>query len=70
MYNIEIRKSILEQITVPDFTEVCKHTPSPEYIPYTQNTILTTKEQIINIESNTRGQSQSKLWFHERRGRL
>ena len=32
MHNIEIRKSILEQITAPDFTEVCKHLPSPEYI--------------------------------------
>ena len=70
MYNIEIRKSILEQITVPDFTKVCKRLPSPEYIPYTQNTLLTTKEQMTNIECNTRGQSQSKLWFHERRDRL
>ena len=37
---------------------------------YTQNTLFTTKEQMVDIECNTRGQSQSKLWFHERRGRL
>jgi hypothetical protein len=34
MYNIEIRTSILEQITVPDFAAVCEHLPSPEYTPY------------------------------------
>ena len=70
MYNNEIRKSILEQITVPDFGEVCKHLPSPEYATHTKNTLFTTKEQMADIECNTRGQSQSKLWFHERQGRL
>ena len=70
MCNIKIRTSILEQITVPDFAAVCKHLPSPEYTPYTQNTLFTTKEQMVDIECNTRGQSQWKLWFHERRGRL
>ena len=70
MYSNEIRKSILEQITVPDFAEVCKHLPSPEYATYTKNTLFTTKEQMAGIECNTRGQSQSKLWFHERQGRL
>ena len=70
MYNNEIRTSILEQITVPDFGEVYKHLPSPEYATYTKNTLFTTKEQMADIECNTRGQSQSKLWFHERQGRL
>ena len=65
MYNIEIRKSILEQINVPDFAQVCKHLPSPEYTPYTQNTLFTIKEQMVDMECNTRGKSQSKLWFHE-----
>ena len=32
--------------------------------------LFTTKEQMVDIECNTRGQSQSKLWFHEQRGRL
>jgi uncharacterized Zn finger protein len=65
MYNIEIRTSILEQITVPDFATVCKHLPSLEYTSDTQNIIFTPKEQMVDIECNTRGQSQSKLWFHE-----
>ena len=69
MYNNEIRKSILEQITLPDFGEVCKYSPSPKYATYTKNTLFTTKEQMADIECNTRGQSQSKLWFHERQGR-
>ena len=68
MYNIEIRKFILIQITVPDFAEVCKHLPSPKYATYTKNTLFTTKEQMV--ECNTRGQSQSKHCFHERQGRL
>jgi hypothetical protein len=25
---------------------------------------------MVDIECNIKGQSQSKLWFHERRGRL
>ena len=70
MFNNEIRKSILEQITVPEFAEVCKHLPSPENATYTKNTLFITKEQMADIECNTRGQSQSKLWFHERQGRL
>ena len=28
------------------------------------------KERMADIDCNTRGQSQSKLWFHERQGRL
>ena len=53
MYNIEIRKSILEQITVHDFAEVCKHLPSPEYTPCTQDTLFTSKEQMVDIECNS-----------------
>ncbi len=52
MYNNEIRKSILEQIAVPDFAEVCKHLHSPDYSPYTQNTLFTTKELMVNVECN------------------
>ncbi|XP_028398837.1 uncharacterized protein LOC114522365 [Dendronephthya gigantea] len=51
MYNVEIRKSILEQITVPDFTEVCKYLPSQEYMPYTKSTLYTTKEKWLILNA-------------------
>ena len=70
MYNNEIRKPILEQITVPDFGEVCRHLPSPEYATYTKTLFLQRKSKWLIFNCNTRGQSQSKLWFHEQQGRL
>ena len=51
MCNTKIRKSILEQITVPDFAEVCKHLPSPDYSPYTQNTLFTTKNKWLTLNA-------------------
>jgi hypothetical protein len=70
LYNANIRESILKDITIPDFAEVCKHIPSQEHAQYTKNTLVKTKEQMLDIECNTRGQSDSKLWFQERQARL
>ena len=46
---------------------MCKHIPCPQHVPFVQEKLLKTKEQIISIECNTRGQSDSNLWFEERR---
>jgi hypothetical protein len=70
LYNNNIRKSVLDKIAVPDFSEVCKHLPSQEYAPYVQNNLYSTKEQMADLECNTRGQSDCKLWFEKRRTRL
>ena len=65
MYNTAIRESILESNKLPFliFAKVCKHLPSPEYTAYTENILFTNKEQMVDIERNTRGQSRSKLWL-------
>ena len=72
MYNTAIRESILESNKLPFliFAKVCKHLPSPEYAAYTENILFTTKEQVVDIERNTRGQSQSKLWLNGRQSSL
>ena len=70
LYNVEIRDSILNQITIPSFAEVCKNLPSPQHTPFVQEKLFKTKEQLHDIECNTRGQSDSELWFQERRLRL
>ena len=57
LYNNNIRKSVLDKIAVPDLSEVCKHLPSQEYAPYVQNNLYSTKEQMADLECNTRGQS-------------
>ena len=70
LYNNNIRESVLSEITVPDFSEVCKHLPSQDYAPFVQNNLYTTKQQMVELEHNTRGQSDCALWFEERRSRL
>jgi hypothetical protein len=73
IYNIQIQTSILEQIIVPSssvqtfaLAAVCRYLPSPEYIHQILKTLfLHPKNKWLTL-----GQSQSKLWFHERRGRL
>jgi hypothetical protein len=50
LYNANIRESILKDITIPDFAEVCKHIPSQEHAQYTKNTLAKTKEQMLDIE--------------------
>ena len=70
LYNNNIRESVLNKITVPDFSEVCKHLPSQDYAPFVQNYLYTTKEQMVKLGRNTRGQSDCTLWVEERRSRL
>ena len=70
LYNNNIRESVLNEITVPDFSEVCKHLPSQDYAPFVQNHLYNTKQQMVDIERNTRGQSDCTLWFEQRRSRL
>ena len=70
LFNVEIRDSILNGITHPNFAEVCRHIPCPQHVPFVEEKLLKTKDQIINIECNTRGQSDNNLWFEERRLRL
>ena len=70
MFNVEIRDSILNGITHPNFPKVCKHILCPQHVPFVQEMLLKTEEQIISIECNTRGQSDNNLWFEERRLRL
>ena len=57
LYNNNIRESVLSEITVPGFSEVCKHLPSLNYAPFVQNYLYTTKQQMVELERNTRGQS-------------
>ena len=52
------------------FNKQNKHIPCPQHVPFVQEKLLKTKEQIISIECNTRGQSDNNLWFEERRLRL
>ena len=70
LYNDNIRESVLNEITVPDFSEVCKYLPSQDYAPFVQNYLYTTNEQMVELECNTRGQSDCTLWFEERRSCL
>ena len=70
MYNVEIRDSILNQIIIPSFAEVCKNLPCTQHTPFVQEKLFKTKEQLHDIECNTRGQSDNDLWFEERRLRL
>ena len=49
MYNIDIQESILEQITVSDFAEACKHLPSPDYATYTKNHSLQPKNKWLTL---------------------
>ena len=72
LYNVEIRDSILNQITIPSFAEVCKNMPCTQHTPFAQEKLFKTKEQLYmyDIECNTRGQSDNDLWFEERRLRL
>ena len=56
LFNVEIRDSILNGITHPNFPEVCERIPCPQHAPFVQEKLLKTKEQIINIECNTKGQ--------------
>ena len=51
-------------------SEVFKHLPSQDYAPFIQNYLYTTKEQMVELERNTRGQSDCTLWVEERRSRL
>ena len=70
LYNNNIRESVQNKISVPDFSEVCKHLPSQDYAPFVQNYLYTTREQMVELERNTRGQSDCTLWVEERRSRL
>ncbi|XP_028416374.1 uncharacterized protein LOC114540378 [Dendronephthya gigantea] len=66
---VEVRDAILNQVTT-DQTNLNKHIPSPEYNEFVFETLYKSKEQIQNIECNTRGQSDDELWYQERRIRL
>ena len=66
---VEIRDAILNQIT-PHRTSLSKHISSPQYNEFILKTLFKSKEEIPNIECNTRGQSDDKLWYEERRMRL
>ena len=69
LHAVEIRDAILNQVT-PDRTNLSKHIPSPQYNEFILKTLFKSKEEIQNIECNTRGQSDDKLWYEERRMRL
>ena len=70
MFNGEIRKSVLSEIEIPNFADVCKHIPCSKYTPFVHEQLFKTKEKILDIECNTRGQSDNNLWFEERQLRL
>ena len=69
LHAVEIRDAILNQVT-PDCTNLSKHIPSPQYNKFILKTLFKSKEEIQNIECNTRGQSDDKLWYEEHRMRL
>ena len=56
LYVVEIRDSTLNQVT-PDRTNLSKHIPSQQYNDFILKTLFKSKEEIQNIECNTRGQS-------------
>ena len=71
MFNAEIRKSVLSEIDIPNFSEVSKYVPCSEYTPFVPEQLFKTKERILGREcNNTRGQSDNSLWFEERHLRL
>ena len=70
LYNNNIRESVQNKISVPDFSEVYKHLPSQDYAPFVQNYLYTTREQMVELERTTRGQSDCTLWVEERRSCL
>ena len=70
LYNNNIRESVQNKISVPDFSKVYKHLPSQDYAPFVQNYLYTTREQMVELERTTRGQSDCTLWVEERRSRL
>ena len=45
MFNAEIRKSVLNEIEIPNFAEVCKHIPCSEYAPFVHEQLFKTKDQ-------------------------
>lgn len=70
LFNVEIRETILQDIKPCNFTDSTKYVPSPAVVPFVKEKLYVTKEELNNIEMNTRGQAESSLWFEERRKRL
>ena len=70
LFNVQIRDTILQNIKHCTFTDSTKYLPNPEFAPFIKEKLYATKQQLNNIEMNTRGQSKSSLWFEERRIRL
>ena len=63
---VEIRDVVLNKETA-DHTILSKFIPSSQYNEFVLETLFKSKEQIQNIECNTRGQSNDQLWYEERR---
>ena len=59
-------ESILKEILILDFAEEYKHLSSQEYVPFTKDTLFTTKQQMVDTGHNTRGQSDCIQWFQGR----
>ena len=49
LYNVEIRDSILNQITIPSFAEVCKNLPCTQHTPFVQEKLFKTKEHFTHV---------------------
>ena len=69
LHAVEIQDAVLNQVTA-DCTILSKFIPSSQYNEFVLETLFKSKEQIQNIECNTRGQSDDQLWYEERRIRL
>ena len=60
----------MQNIKNCNFTDSIKYLPNPEFAPFVKENLYASKQQLHDIEMNTRGQSESSLWFKERRLRL
>ena len=70
LFNVNIRDSVLRDINTRNLPEISQHLPSEEYKQFVQDRLIKTKEELLDIECNTRGQSTNNLWFQERQLRL
>ena len=55
LYNVEIRDSILNQITIPSFAEVCKNLPCTQHTPFVQEKLFKKKNNCMILNATHEG---------------
>ena len=60
LFNVEIRDSILNGITHPNFPGVCKHIPCPQHVQFVQEKLLKQRNK-LSILSATQEGSQTTI---------